>query len=58
MSEPITALSVVVTAENLTDGKEAYNVDLDAHPNVTNEWAVGMLRRIADSLEAGEGSFT
>jgi hypothetical protein len=48
---PITALQVTITAHRLGGGKEAYDVHIDAHAKVPTEWAVDMLRQIADGLE-------
>lgn len=46
------ALRVIVRAEPLGSGKEALEVDVLVHEDVSNEWAIGMLRQIADDLES------
>lgn len=50
------ALQVTVRAEYLDGSQEALEVDVIVHEDVTTEWAVSMLRKIADDLEAPRGA--
>lgn len=45
------ALQVIVRAEYLDGTCEAVDVDVVIHDQVTNRWAVELLRRIAADLE-------